>query len=35
MSIVAELIAIRRGREREIASASLKWMPKLKAAQNT
>jgi xanthine dehydrogenase accessory factor len=33
VSIVAELIAIRRGKEREIASASLKWMPKIKAPQ--
>ena len=35
VSIVAELIAVRRGQEREIAAASLEWMPKLKAAQNT
>ena len=30
VSIVAELIAIRRGREQAVASASLKWMPKLR-----
>ena len=30
VSIVAELIAIRRGKEREIAAASLKWMPRLR-----
>jgi xanthine dehydrogenase accessory factor len=32
VSIVAELIAIRRGKAREIADASLRWMPKAKAS---
>ena len=31
VSIVAELIAIRRGKAREIADASLRWMPKARA----
>ena len=35
VSIVAELIAIRRGKEREIAPASLKWMPKIKVVQGS
>ncbi len=35
VSIVAELIAIRRGKEREIAPASLKWMPKVKVVQSS
>jgi xanthine dehydrogenase accessory factor len=34
VSIAAELIAIRRGKAREIADASLRWMPKVKAAQS-
>ena len=32
VSIVAELIAIRRGKAREIADTSLRWMPKVKAS---
>jgi xanthine dehydrogenase accessory factor len=32
VSIVAELIAIRRGRATQIASASLRWLPKLAGA---
>jgi xanthine dehydrogenase accessory factor len=32
ISIVAELIAIRRGRATQIASASLRWLPKLAGA---
>jgi xanthine dehydrogenase accessory factor len=33
VSIVAELIAIRRGRSDAVATASLRWMPKLRAPQ--
>jgi xanthine dehydrogenase accessory factor len=33
VSIVAELIAIRRGKGDAVAGASLRWMPKLKAPQ--
>ena len=33
VSIAAELIAIRRGKAREISDASLRWMPKAKAPQ--
>ena len=33
VSIVAELIAIRRGKSAAVASASLRWMPKLRAPQ--
>jgi xanthine dehydrogenase accessory factor len=33
VAIVAELIAVRRGKEQEVAGASLKWMPKLKVPQ--
>ena len=33
ISIVAELIAIRRGKTQEVAGASLRWMPKVKAPQ--
>lgn len=33
VSIVAELIAIRRGKAREIADASLRWMPKARVPQ--
>jgi xanthine dehydrogenase accessory factor len=33
VSIVAELIAIRRGKSDAVASASLRWMPKLRAPQ--
>jgi xanthine dehydrogenase accessory factor len=33
VSIVAELIAIRRGKGDAVASASLRWMPKLRAPQ--
>ena len=32
VSIVAELIAVRRGKEQKVAAASLKWMPKLNVA---
>ena len=32
VSIVAELIAIRRGKAREVADTSLRWMPKVKAS---
>jgi xanthine dehydrogenase accessory factor len=35
VSIAAELIAIRRGKARDIADASLRWMPKLKAPQQS
>ena len=35
VAIVAELIAIRRGRADRVAGASLRWMPKLRAAQGT
>ena len=35
VSIAAELIAIRRGKARDIADASLRWMPKAKAPQNS
>jgi xanthine dehydrogenase accessory factor len=35
VSIVAELIAVRRGKEQSVAGASLKWMPKLKVPQET
>ncbi len=35
VAIVAELIAVRRGRAAEIAAASLRWMPKLQAPQRT
>jgi len=31
VSIVAELIAVRRGRSENVAAASLRWMPKLRA----
>ncbi len=34
VSIVAELIAIRRGRAKDIADASLRWMPKGKVPEN-
>jgi xanthine dehydrogenase accessory factor len=33
VSIVAELIAVRRGKTDKVASASLRWMPKLQAPQ--
>lgn len=33
VAIVAELIAVRRGKEQQIAAASLKWMPRVKAPQ--
>lgn len=33
VSIVAELIAVRRGKADKIAGASLRWMPKLRAPQ--
>jgi xanthine dehydrogenase accessory factor len=33
VSIVAELIAIRRGRSRDIADASLRWMPRVKTQE--
>ena len=33
VAIVAELIAVRRGKGDKIADASLKWMPRLKATQ--
>lgn len=33
VAIVAELIAVRRGKAAEIAGASLRWMPKLRAPQ--
>jgi xanthine dehydrogenase accessory factor len=32
VSIVAELVAVRRGRARDIADASLRWMPRAKTA---
>jgi xanthine dehydrogenase accessory factor len=32
VAIVAELIAVRRGKEQRLAGASLKWMPKLHSA---
>ena len=35
VSIVAELIAIRRGKARQIADASLRWMPKARAPQRS
>jgi xanthine dehydrogenase accessory factor len=35
VSIVAELIAIRRGKADAVAGASLRWMPKLRAPQGT
>jgi xanthine dehydrogenase accessory factor len=35
VSIAAELIAIRRGKARDIADASLRWMPKAKAPQSS
>ena len=35
VSIAAELIAIRRGKAREIADASLRWMPKARAPQGS
>lgn len=34
VSIVAELVAIRRGRARDIADASLRWMPKGRVPEN-
>ena len=34
VSIVAELIAIRRGRAKDIADASLRWVPKGKVPEN-
>ena len=34
VSIVAELIAIRRGRARDIADSSLRWMPKGRVPEN-
>jgi xanthine dehydrogenase accessory factor len=34
VAIVAELIAVRRGKEQDVAAASLKWMPKLKVPQS-
>jgi xanthine dehydrogenase accessory factor len=33
VAIVAELIAVRRGRQAAVANASLRWMPKLNAPQ--
>ena len=33
VAIVAELIAIRRGHAKQIAGASLRWMPRVRAAQ--
>jgi xanthine dehydrogenase accessory factor len=33
VAIVAELIAVRRGKAQAVASASLRWMPKLSVAQ--
>ena len=35
VAIVAELIAVRRGKADQIADASLKWMPRLRAPQGT
>jgi xanthine dehydrogenase accessory factor len=35
IAIVAELIAVRRGKEQQVAAASLKWMPRLKVPQST
>ena len=35
VSIVAELIAVRRGKQSAVAGASLRWMPKLRAPQGT
>jgi xanthine dehydrogenase accessory factor len=35
VSIAAELIAIRRGKAREIADTSLRWMPKARAPQRS
>ena len=35
VSIAAELIAVRRGKSRELADASLRWMPKAKAPQRS
>ena len=35
VSIAAELIAIRRGKAREIADSSLRWMPKARAPQRS
>jgi xanthine dehydrogenase accessory factor len=33
VSIVAELIAVRRGKAEKLAAASLRWMPKLRTTQ--
>ena len=33
VAIVAELIAVRRGKDRKLAGASLRWMPKLRAPE--
>jgi xanthine dehydrogenase accessory factor len=33
VAIVAELIAVRRGKREAVAAASLRWMPKLQAAE--
>jgi xanthine dehydrogenase accessory factor len=35
VSIVAELIAVRRGKAQQVAAASLKWMPKLHVPSRT
>jgi xanthine dehydrogenase accessory factor len=35
VAIVAELIAVRRGKQQDIAAASLRWMPKLQVPQRT
>ena len=35
VSIVAELIAIRRGKGEQIAGASLRWMPRLRVNQGS
>ena len=33
VAIVAELIAVRRGKSDKVAGASLRWMPKVRAPQ--